>query len=310
MPEHKNVFASLMLDFTFKRTFGTEKNKHILISLINAFLGEKMKNPIKDVILINTVQTPKTKELRGAVFDLHCEDTAGNRFIVEMQLAQQAHFIERLLFYISLAIAAAAEKGSEYDYSLPRLYTLCFLDFVPRDLGDVGDGNEEAVQYISLSNEKHPEIRYPYINIALAILPKFTKTEIQCETILDWWLFLFNHMDELSEIPPELLRLSENTFKDLFETAKIARFSKEEFMWYDIEKKRRSDAKAVMEFAIQEGMEKGIKQGIEKGMEKGMRQGMEQGMKEGMEQGMEKVFSLLESGMSLAEAKRKLGLQK
>ncbi|MDR2731759.1 MAG: Rpn family recombination-promoting nuclease/putative transposase [Fibromonadaceae bacterium] len=255
MSAHQNVFAPLTMDFMFKRAFGTEKNKHILISLINTFLGRKMKYPVEDVILINTVQTPKTEELRGAVFDLHCQDTQGNRFIVEMQLAKQMHFLERIIFYISQAIVGVAEKGSGYDYSLPRIYVLCFLDFVPIDMGDIGDGDDESVQYISLSNEKHPEIRYPYINIAFAILPKFTKTETQCETILDWWLFLFKNMPELEAIPPELLKLSENTFQDLFEAAKIAKLSKEELMWYDIEMKRKRDAYAVMQCAIHDSRE-------------------------------------------------------
>jgi len=74
---HNKPFAPLTLDFTFKRVFATEKNKHILISLINAFLSEKLESPLKEVLLINTVQPPQTEEHRGAIFDLHCEDTLG-----------------------------------------------------------------------------------------------------------------------------------------------------------------------------------------------------------------------------------------
>jgi predicted transposase/invertase (TIGR01784 family) len=259
---HNKPFAPLTLDFMFKRAFATEKNKHILISLINSFLSEKMENPLKEVLLINTVQPPKTGEHRGAIFDLHCEDTLGNRFIVEMQLAGQMHFIERTLLYISHAIVNVAKKGGEYDYSLPRIYSLSFLDFVPRDIGEVGDGSEESVQYISLANDKHPEIRYKYISVALAMLPMFTKTAEQCSTIQDWWLYLFNNMHELDDIPPELLRLSEKAFKDLFETAKIARFTKEELFDYEAKMKYWNDSKAIMDYAETTGFEKGRDEGI------------------------------------------------
>jgi predicted transposase/invertase (TIGR01784 family) len=225
MIQSEKPFAKLTVDFMFKRAFKKKKNKHILISLINSFLGEKIEHPLEEVILINTVQPPKTEELRGAIFDLHCEDTMGNRFIVEMQLAAEEHFIERILFYKSQTIVNAAEKGSEYDYRRPKLYTLWFLDFIPKDIGDIGEGSEESIQYISLINEKHREIRYKYINIALALLPKFEKTKEECETIQDWWLYLFKHMHELNEIPQELLQLSEIPVEDLFETAKIANFT-------------------------------------------------------------------------------------
>jgi predicted transposase/invertase (TIGR01784 family) len=301
MLQSKKPFAPLTLDFMFKRAFATEKNKHILIPLINSFLGEKMEHPIEEVILLNAVQTPKTEELRGAIFDLHCKDSLGSRFIVEMQLAGEKHFIERLLFYTGQTLVNAAERGSEYDYSLPRIYALCFLDFIPKDIGDIGDGSEESIQYISLINEKHREICYKYINIALALLPKFDKTKEKCETIKDWWLYLFTHMHELEEIPQELLELSEIPFKDLFETAKIAKFTKEELEDYEAKMRLWNRSKAMLDYATEEGI------AIGEARSKAM---LDYATEEGREKGREEVFALLEKGVPLAEAKRQLGLKK
>jgi predicted transposase/invertase (TIGR01784 family) len=267
MLQHKKPFAKLTIDFMFKRAFATEKNKHILISLINSFLGEKMECPVKEVTLANTVQTPKTEELRGAIFDLHCKDTQGNRFIVEMQLAGEKHFLERLLVYTGQTLVNSAENGSEYDYSLPRIYALSFLDFIPADIGAIGDGSEESVQYISLINERHREIRYKYINIALTLLPKFNKAKEECETIRDWWLYIFKNMHELSEIPQELLKLSEVPFKDLFETAKIAKFTKRELEDYEAKMRLWNRSKDMLEYATENGIEKGIAIGKAKGRE-------------------------------------------
>jgi predicted transposase/invertase (TIGR01784 family) len=290
MFQSKKPFAPLTLDFMFKRAFATEKNRHILVSLINSFLGEKMECPLKEVFLISTVQPPKTGEHRGAIFDLHCQDAMGNRFIIEMQLRGQKHFIERLLFYKSQAIVNIADKGSEYDYSLPKIYTLSFLDFIPKDIGDVGYGNDESIQYISLSNERHKEIRYNYINIVAVLLPKFTRTENECKTTQDWWLYLFRNLHELEEIPQELLKLSEAPFKDLFETAKIAKFTKEELDEYEDNMKYWNDSKAILDYAVEEGMEKGIAIGEARG--------------EALS--MEKMLDLWEKGVPIAEAKKQI----
>jgi hypothetical protein len=69
-----------------------------------------MEYPIEEAIIMNMVQMEETDELRGAIFDLHCRDTQENRFIVEMQLAGEKHFIERLLYYTGQTLVSAAEN--------------------------------------------------------------------------------------------------------------------------------------------------------------------------------------------------------
>jgi hypothetical protein len=81
------TFAPLVIDFTFKRVFATEGHKHLLISLIDSFLGDYLEAPLKDVTVLNSTQMAKTRSQRSSVFDLHCEDMLGHRFVVEMQLA-------------------------------------------------------------------------------------------------------------------------------------------------------------------------------------------------------------------------------
>jgi hypothetical protein len=80
----KAKFAPLTLDFTFKKAFASEQCKDLLLFLLNTFLEKVLKEPIKDVNIIHTVQTGKTRRNRGAVFDVHCEDASGARFIVEI----------------------------------------------------------------------------------------------------------------------------------------------------------------------------------------------------------------------------------
>jgi predicted transposase/invertase (TIGR01784 family) len=128
----------------------------------------------------------------------------------------------------------------------------------------------------------HREIRYKYINIALALLPKFEKTKEECETIQDWWLYLFKYMHELEEIPQELLKLSEIPFKDLFETAKIAKFTKGELEDYEANMRLWNRSKAMLDYATEEGEAKGKAKGIAIGEAKGMKKAAKLMLAEGM----------------------------
>jgi len=96
------------------------------------------------------------------------------------------------------------------------------------------------------------------------MLPKFTKTISQCKSLQDWWLYLFNHIHELDDIPPELLRLSEKAFQDLFETAKISKFTKSELLDYEEKMKQWNDSKAIMDYAVATGIDIGVGKGQEK----------------------------------------------
>ena len=63
-------------DFSFKRLFGSEFNKELLISFLNAmFHGEQN---VQDVMYINS-------ESRPGFFVVRCGNDKGEKFIVEMQ---------------------------------------------------------------------------------------------------------------------------------------------------------------------------------------------------------------------------------
>jgi predicted transposase/invertase (TIGR01784 family) len=182
-----------------------------------------------------------------------------------------------------MAVTNNAEKG-DWDFNYPPVYTLSFMDF------DLDFKNDDVIQYISLSNEDHPEIRYDYVNMVFVRLPLFNKRLEECCTLQDKLIFSLRHAHEL-EFKPE--QFGEGVFDKIFDIAKIARFSREERTKYEASMINKRDQYAIAKCARDEGREEGEARGMEKGRE----------------EGMEKVFSLLESGVSLAEAKRKLGRQ-
>jgi len=286
IPKTKHIeaarFAPLFIDFTFKRIFAAPQRKALLISLIEAFLGEFLQAKIIDIFLLPNEQINKTRKQRAAVFDLHCTDSTGNRFIIEVQISKQDHFLGRLLFYIGETISNLVKKGRNYKFDYPRVYSLSFLNYEPEPRGRKGD----IVEHIGLVKIKKPLYRrYPNIHVALVILPRFKKTLEQCETICDRWLYLFKNLHLLDRIPPEF---NSKLFRPVFEVAKICNFTDSELRNYEANMKYLNDYNNTIEYAKKEGMEKGVAIGRRQ---------------------ISKLFALLESGMPLAEAKRKFGLE-
>ena len=84
-------------DFGFKKLFGTEMNKDLLISLLNAlFHGHEV---VRDVTYLNGEHFGDSLLDRKAIFDVYCENEQGEKFIVEMQNVFQQFYRDRMCFY-------------------------------------------------------------------------------------------------------------------------------------------------------------------------------------------------------------------
>ena len=101
-------------DFGFKKLFGTEMNKDLLISFLNSLL-EETKGEITDVEYLNGENLGDGYGDRRSVFDVYCRTKDDTRFIVEMQKAEQA------------------PKG-KWNYHLDEVCTIGILNFTfPKD---------------------------------------------------------------------------------------------------------------------------------------------------------------------------------
>lgn len=73
------------VDFAFKKLFGSEENKDILISFINAILSEDEQ--IKDIELKNPYNIANYKENKMSILDIKAVDENGTWYDIEMQIA-------------------------------------------------------------------------------------------------------------------------------------------------------------------------------------------------------------------------------
>ena len=243
-------YINPLTDFGFKRLFGTEPNKNLLIDFLNVILPSQHR--VKDLTYRSNENLGNTPLDRKAVFDLYCQSEKGEKFIVEMQKAKHNYFKDRSIYYASFPIQDQAEKG-DWNYKLDPVYTIGILDFVFDE-----DKNDENLLHIVELKDQNCQVFYEKLKFIYLELPKFKKTIDQLNDHFDKWLFLLKHLPDLEEPP---LPLQENVFMQLFEVARITNFSPSEREAYENSLKYYRDMNGVIETAREEGKAKGVQEG-------------------------------------------------
>ena len=300
-------YINLLTDFGFKRLFGSEPNKALLIDFLNVILPPQ--HTVADITYKNNENVGNTMVDRKAIFDIYCESKSGEKFIVEIQKAKQNYFKDRSVYYSTFPIQEQAQKG-DWNYKLSSVYTIGILDFI----FDEHKKEEEFLHIVELKNQKC-EVFYEKLKFIYVELPKFNLKVEELETNFDKWLYLLKHLSEL-ETPPEKLKYG--VFKKLFEIAEIASFSPQEQQAYENSLKYYRDLNNVIETSKEEGRQEGKQEGRQEGITIGMEQGIiigrEEGRQEGKEEGInigreeEKLLNLERlRSLLLKQLSRKLG---
>lgn len=145
----KAKYINPFTDFGFKKIFGEEASKPLLIDFLNALLPQT--NKIIDLTFKNTEQLRQSEADRKAIYDIYCENDKGEKFIVELQKARQNYFKERTIYYSTFPIREQAEKG-EWNYNLKAVYCVGILDFTFDDYENEPE-KSEVVHTIKLKNQ-------------------------------------------------------------------------------------------------------------------------------------------------------------
>ena len=262
-------YINFYTDFAFKKIFGTEANKDLLISFLNALLDLKGDGEIKDLTYLNSENLGEDIRERRAIYDVYCQTKGGDRFIVEMQKAKQDHFQDRSIYYSSFAIREQGQKGKKdnmpWDYCLSPVYVVGILNFEM----DETSKSDRVISKVKLKDEDNKDFS-DKLNFIFVEMPKFRKTETELETFMDKWLYVIKNLYRLQDKPAAL---TEGIFKKLFEVAEIAAFSKNERYDYEENLKNYLDWFNVMRTAKNEGRAEGRAEGREEGREEGRAEG-------------------------------------
>ncbi|MCC8072008.1 MAG: Rpn family recombination-promoting nuclease/putative transposase [Bacteroidales bacterium] len=241
-------------DFGFKRMFGSEQSKAYLVNFLNALLKEP--DPIVDIQYKNTEQLGLLPGDRNAIYDLYCTTDKGGHVIVEMQNSSQRYFIDRAIYYSTFPIQQEAEPG-KWDYRLPKVYMVSFLNFTLSDYVDGADYKHE-VKLVDLVTKR---VFYDKLTYIFLEMPKFIKELDELEGGDDYWLYIIKNLQNLPEIPE---RMDNELFRSFFELAEVSRLSKDDYAAYELSLKRMRDNYNVVNYAMEKGRAEGIEKGIEK----------------------------------------------
>ena len=259
--DFKDKYVNPYTDFGFKKLFGTEINKDLLISFINSLLHGR--EVVKDLTYLNTEHLGISETDRKAVFDVYCENEKGEKILVEMQRGIQQYFKDRSLYYATFPIREQGQKG-ECDYQLKAVYIIGILNFTFDK-----DNDNYFHHEVQLLDNKTKEVFYDKLTFIYLEMPKFNKTEDELTSMFEKWLFVLRNLSWLMERPKAL---QERIFTKLFEAAEIAKFTKLEYDNYEESLKAYRDWKNTIDtekkISWEEGHEKGREEGFEEGQEK------------------------------------------
>jgi predicted transposase/invertase (TIGR01784 family) len=234
-------YINLFTDFGFKKIFGTDMNKDLLIDFLNELLKDREK--IKNLTYLKTEHLGSSQEDRKAVFDLYCENEQGEKFIVELQKVPQEFFKDRSIYYATFAVQEQAIRGKEWKYELKGVYTVAILDFK-------FDNHEKFQWNIKLIDVETQRIFYDKLSFVYLEMPKFNKTEEELETHFDKWLYVIKNLHKLDKIPD---KIRNRIFQKLFEQAEIAKYDEKERTAYQESKKHYLDLKSALVTSFKEG---------------------------------------------------------
>ncbi len=249
----KAKYLNPFTDFGFKKIFGEEASKPLLLDFLNALLPSADK--IVDLNFKNSEQLGQTDLDRKAIYDIYCENENGEKFIVELQKAKQNYFKERTVYYSTFPIREQAEKG-EWNYNLKAVYCIGILDFTFDDYETEPEKNE-VVHTIKLKNQ-HGKTFYDKLTFIYLEMPNFKQAESQLKTRLDKWLYFIKNLEDFQSIPSIF---TDEIFNKAFEKAELAKFGQTDLANYENSLEIYRDLKGVIDTAFDEGKIEGKLEG-------------------------------------------------
>jgi predicted transposase/invertase (TIGR01784 family) len=289
-------------DIAFKKIFGTEKNKDILIHFLNDMLVFKGGYNITEVTFLKTIRDPEIASHKTSVVDIMCADSVGNKYIVEMQVAADDYFIKRAQYYAAKAYSSQLRVGGEYK-TLKEIIFLAIIDF--NIFPEKKEFKSDHVILDKLTNEHDlKDFSFTFLE-----LPKFKKTKEDLVTILDKWTFFFKHAGETSEKDLQEIIGNDVIIQRAYEELNKFGWSEEELSDYDSVVKRDMVHQSTLDKKYNDGKSEGIAIGEAKGIAIGEAKGKAKGKAEGKaEEAILMAKKLIRLGLSIENIVEVTGL--
>ena len=257
-----------IVDWSFKHLFGTEKSKKNLLGFLNLLLDQE--HPIVDLSYLNNESISLDKEGRECIFDILCEDSHGDKYLIEIQNAKLGYIRNRMIYYACRLVDRMGERGEDWNYEIKKVISICLMNFTYEQ-------HPVLRRDFMLCEPKTNNILSDRLHFIMLQLPCLDVDNIEdCNKLYEMLLYLLiqmrNGMKTIEELKQEVYAHGLNDhireiFLGVLEDADVASLSEKEKLLYEERLKRHRDNRACLDYAIEDGIKQGIEIGEVKGRE-------------------------------------------
>ena len=265
-------------DFVFKRVFGVESHKTVLVSLLNSILKGK---PLIESITLDTTEISKNSEDGKDVrLDILAKSNDGTKINIEMQCTDKGKLINRTAFYQSRTMVDSLKSGENYD-AIPDMISIWITDYNATNRKN----HTNEIVYMYEKNEKDltVEVASTKFRTLIIELTKIDFNNINSSDMFDVWMMFIKNPES---IPEEFLDIKE--IKEAMNELTLLSNNPEFKAEYEARLRVENDKIAEISTAEIKGEERGLIKGEEIGLEKG-----------GKKKAIEMATEMLNDGQSL-----------
>lgn len=258
------VFADPRTDFVFKRLFGSERHKPLLIALLDSLLELDEDHRIADVTLLDSAQRPAVSELKYSIVDVKCRDVRGTSYVVEMQVLNVEGFEKRVVYNVARAYTSQLGPGQRYP-ELDDVIGVSICDFCLWPPDEVPMLSRWRMRESHSGATGLPQLQFVFLE-----LPKYRAGD-RPVTLSDKWAYFFRQAASLSVVPESL---AEPPVREALEAARTAGFTEAEWEAYIRAGIALQDERGALSLARREGLREGRREGRQEGRREGLQTGI------------------------------------
>ncbi len=260
-------------DYAFKRLFGEERNKDILLGMLNSVLIDQVHKPIVDVEFLKTIQEPETAAAKQSIVDVLCKDQDGCRYVIEMQIASQDGFQKRAQYYAARAYTSQMNRGGDYE----DLQKVIFLAFADYRIFDEKEDYKSTHVILDTNTYAHDlkDFSFTFVN-----LPKFMEKYVEGfpSSLEEKFYYFLAKAEDLSAEEAQALEAHTVVMNRALHELSAINWTAEEYNTYEAAEKKQRDYLSSLKSAKKEGKEEGRKEGEKIGRQKALQEMVDKGI--------------------------------
>ncbi|KJW04275.1 putative permease [Orientia tsutsugamushi str. Sido] len=250
---HLSRFLDPKNDVAFKKIFGSEKNKDILIHFLNDILLFEGNREITEVEFLGTILDADIASKKESIVDVLCKDKNGAQYIIEMQVDPTQGFEKRAQYYAAKAYGRQPNRGKEGKYSdLKEVIFIAIADY------KLFPNKEDYISRHVILDKKTYEHDLKDFSFTFIELPKFKKDRVEeLNDITEKWCYFFKHAKETTLDGYNKIIGEDLIIKRAYEALDQFNWSEDELITYEQELKRIWDNKAVEDYKLERAKAEG-----------------------------------------------------